>query len=106
MKFDIATLGSISAWGFFDQDESMNVIDLTWAFRCKRYSNQLIKKFKAWFFARGDQQLEGIDLFETYAPVVQYTTVQLMLILEVLLGLKSKQGNVNAIFLHADIPDS
>ena len=48
-------------------------------------------------------QLEGIDFFETYAPVVQWNTVRLMLILEVLLGLKSKQGDVTAAFLHANL---
>ncbi|EJK72404.1 hypothetical protein THAOC_06069 [Thalassiosira oceanica] len=30
----------------------------------------LIKKFKARFCARGDQQLKGVDFFEVYAPVV------------------------------------
>ena len=48
-------------------------------------------------------KLEGIYFFETYAPVVQWTTVILMLILEVLLGLKSKQGDVTAAFLHANL---
>ena len=48
-------------------------------------------------------QLEGIDLFETYAAVVKWSTVRLMLILEVLLGLKSKQGDVSATFLHSDL---
>ena len=51
-------------------------------------------------------QLKGIDFFATYAPVVQWTTVRLMFILEVLLELKSKQGNVTCAFLHADLgPD-
>ena len=48
-------------------------------------------------------QLEGIDFLETYPPVVQWTTVILMLILEVLLGIKSKQGNVTAAFLRVDL---
>ncbi len=51
-------------------------------------------------------QLEGVDFFETYAPVVQWTMIWLMFILEVLLGLKSKQGDVTCAFLHADLtPD-
>ena len=81
----------------------MNVIRLTWAFKLKCYPDGLIKKFNARFYARGDMQLEGIDFFDTYAPVVQWTTIRLMLILEVLLGLKSKQGDVTADFLHADL---
>ena len=48
-------------------------------------------------------QLEGIDFFETYAPVVQWTTICLMIILEVLLGLKAKQGDVTCAFLHANL---
>ncbi len=50
-------------------------------------------------------QLEGIDFFETYVPVVQWTTVRLMLILEVLLWLKLKQVDVTAAFLHANLEE-
>ncbi len=31
--------------------------------------------FKARFCAKGDEQLKGIDFFETYALVVQWTTM-------------------------------
>ena len=66
----------------------MNVLESTWSFNIKRVPSVLNKKFKARFCAQGDQQLEGVDCFETYAPVVQWTTVILMLILEVILDLK------------------
>ncbi len=81
----------------------MIVITGTWAFKCKRFPNGTVKKFKACFCACGDQQLEWIDFFETYATVVQCTTVCLMIILENLLGLKSKQDNVTAAFLCAKL---
>ena len=84
----------------------MNVISSTWAFKYKRYSDGLIKKFKARFCACRDQQLEGIDFFETYAPVVQWTMICLMFILEVLLGLKSMQDDVTCAFLHADLEEN
>ena len=105
MELEIATLEAINAWEVLEYDsETMpNVIPLTWAFKCKRFPDGLIKKFKARFCARGDMQLEGIDFFETYAPVVQWTTIRLMFILEVLLGLKSKQGDVTCAFLHSDL---
>ena len=104
---EIATLEKeMGAWEVVDETADMNVLESTWAFKIKRFPDGLIKKFKARFCARGDQQLEGIDFFETYAPVVQWTTVRLMLTLEVLLKLKSKQGDVTAAFLHADLgPD-
>ncbi len=82
-----------------------HVIPSTWAFKCKRYPDGRIKKFKARFCARGDKQLEGIDFFETYAPVVQWTTIRLTFILEILL-VKSKQEDVLCTFLHGELePD-
>ena len=100
---EINTLNLMKAWEVVKKQDDMNVIRSTWAFKLKRYPDGLIKKFKACFCARGDIQLEGINFFEMYAPVVQWTTARLMLILEVLLGLKSKQDDVTAAFLHANL---
>ncbi len=47
--------------------------------------------------------MEGVDFFETYAPVDQWNTVCLMLILEILLEPKSNQGDVTAEFFHENL---
>ncbi len=106
MELEIFTLESIEAWPVVDQEDEMNVISSTWAFKCKRYPDGLIKKFKARFCACSNQQLEGIDFIETYAPRVQWTTICLMFILEILFGLKSMQGDVTSAFLHADLEEN
>ena len=53
MELEIATLEAPGAWEVLEYDsETMpNVIQLTWAFKCKRFPNGVIKKFKAWFYA-------------------------------------------------------
>ena len=79
----------------------MNVLWSTWAF--KPNPDGLIKKFKAPFCAKRDQQIQGIDFFETYATVVQWTTIHFMLVLKVLLELKSKKGDITTAFLHANL---
>ncbi|KAL7460105.1 hypothetical protein ACHAXS_000572 [Conticribra weissflogii] len=48
----------------------------------------------------GDPLVGGIDFFEAHALVFQWTTVCLMLMLEILLDLKSKQADLTAVFLH------
>ena len=73
---EIETLEAMDAWEVVDRSEAGNVIDSVWAFKLKRFPDGMVKKFKARFCARGDQQLEGVDFFETYAPVVQWTTVR------------------------------
>ena len=98
MEVEIFTLESIDAWDVVIREDHMIIINSTWAFKCKPYPDGLIKKFKARFCARGDQQLQDIDFFKTYAPVVQWTTIRLMFVLEVLLGLKLLQGNITCAF--------
>ena len=93
----------MSAWKIVDREDDMNVIRSTWNFELKRYPNGLIEKFKARLCARGEMQPEEINFFENYAPVVQCTNVRLMLVLEVFLGLKSKQGDVTAAFFQSDL---
>ena len=61
----------------------------TWAFKKKRYPDELLKKFKAIFCVRGDQQVDGLDVFETFAPVVAWIAVRILLTLSMILGLKT-----------------
>ena len=66
---EIETLESMNSWEVVDREGYMNFLKSTWAFKLKRYPDGFIKKFEALFCARGDVQMEGIDSFETYAPV-------------------------------------
>lgn len=100
---EIATLESKEAWEVVPRESWMNVLPSTWAFRCKRFPDGFIRKLKARFCVRGDRQIEGQDFFETFAPVVNWTTVRLLLILSVVLGLATKQVDYTAAFIHAPI---
>ncbi len=109
MKTEIVTLENIGVWSVVDQYDSIGHIMLssTWDFKCRWYADGFIKKFKAQFCAWGNKQLEGTDLFKTYATIVQeWTTIWLMFILEILLRLKSKQGYVTCAFLHGELEPS
>jgi Reverse transcriptase (RNA-dependent DNA polymerase) len=106
MATEIRTLvEKMDAWEVVDRETWMNVLPSTWAFKCKRFPDGLVKKLKARFCVRGDKQLEGIDFFETFAPVVSWTTVRLMLILTLVLGLYTRQVDYTAAFLHAPIDE-
>jgi hypothetical protein len=102
IKLEIVTLEAIDAWSVIDGLDH-HIIARTWDFKCKRYPDGLIKKFKANFCACGFLQLKGIDFFETYATVIECTTIRLIFILEIQLELKSKQGNVTCVFLYTDL---
>jgi hypothetical protein len=81
----------------------MNLLPSTWVFKCKRHPDGSIRKLKARFCARGDRQIEGVDFFDTFAPVVDWTTVRMMLILSIILKLATFQVDYTAAFVHAPI---
>ena len=103
-KIELETLEEKkNSWDVVPRQDWMNVLPSTWAFRCKRYPDGSVKKLKARFCVRGDRQVEGIDYFETFAPVVSWITVRLLLALSLVLGLVTRQVDYTAAFLHADI---
>ena len=89
-----------------DLPRGANIIPGTWAFRVKRYPDNRIKKYKARFCVRGDKQIQGIDVFDTYAPVVGWATVRMMLTMAACLKWDSVQVDFDAAFVHATLPES
>ena len=107
METELATLvDEMKSWELVRRTPEMNVLPSTWAFRCKRRPDGTAKKFKARFCARGDRQKEGIDFFETYSPVAQWTTIRSAMVLAAKLGLVSAQCDITAAFLHAKLPSN
>ncbi len=93
-------------WEYVIRMPDMNVLPSTWAFKIKRYPDGRVKKFKARFCARGDRQKEGIDYFETWALVVQWSTVRIAMILAIKLKLVSVQCDITAAFIHGQVPST
>ena len=105
MVVEYETLLKIKAWTLVKRTSEMSVLPMTWAFKLKRYPDGLAKKFKARFCVRGDRQVEGVDYFETWAPVVTWTTVRSMMILAANKQLCSAQADITAAFVHAPLDD-
>jgi len=82
-----------------------NVLPGTWAFKRKRFPDGRLRKCKARFCVRGDKQVEGVDYFETYAPVVQWSTVRCLLIMSIVLDLKTQQIDYSNAFCQAEIEE-
>jgi hypothetical protein len=49
--------------------------------------------------------VEGVDFFDTFAPVVNWTMVHLMLVLSTILGLSTQQVDYTAALVHAPMDE-
>ena len=83
---------------------NMRVTPSIFACKIKHAADGLRAKLKARFCIRGDKEIEGVDYWKTCAPVVNWNTIRLFLILVAQLELSSTQVDCAAAFTHAPIP--
>ena len=71
IEFKLDTLErKMDAWDIMDRHEETNVLQYNWEFKCKHFPDDAIRKLKSIFCVRGDQQVKGVESFETFSPVV------------------------------------
>lgn len=86
-----------------DWNEDMNMLQSMCVFKCKMFPDRSFRKLKAKLCVQVDQQIERVIFLETFAPVVQWSMIWLMMILSLMLGLATMQANITAAFLHASL---
>ena len=105
MKAEMDQLSKLNAFVAVPREkpiaEGRSIIECTWAFKRKRFPDGSVKKLKARLCVRGDLQKNGVDYFDTYSPVVQWSTVRLLLIVSILLNLETKQVDFTLAFVQA-----
>jgi hypothetical protein len=62
-----------------DMPANTKTIMSIWSFKCKRFPDGTLKKHKACLCAHGSMQTWGTNYWETYAPVVNWASVCLLL---------------------------
>ena len=102
METEILTLIELEVFEIVSRPKG-KVISGVWALKRKRYPDGSVRKLKARYCARGFEQEHGVDYFETFAPVVMWLTVRLLLVMSILMDLDTKQIDYTAAFVHAPI---
>ena len=107
MDKEINTLVSMNTWTVVPRSVALaagkKVIKVTWAFRQKRNPLGQATKKKSRLCVRRDNMIAGVDYGESFSPVVQWSSVRLMLILSIVHGLETRQVDAVNAFAQADL---
>jgi hypothetical protein len=106
MEVELADHESRSHWTLMERKDipiGMKTIMAIWSFKRKRFPDGTLNKHKARLCAHGGQQTWGLDYWETYAPVVTWASVRLLLIVAKIHGLESKSIDFVLAFPQADL---
>nr|GEW44835.1 ribonuclease H-like domain-containing protein [Tanacetum cinerariifolium] len=89
------------SWTLVPRPTDSNIVRCMWLFRHKYLAHGTLSRYKARLVANGSTQLEGVDVDETFSPVVKLGTIQIVLSLVVSRHWPIHQLDVNNAFLHA-----
>ena len=84
-------------------EDWINFLPSTWYLNKKLYSDGSVNKLTACLCAQFDSQIEGINFFGTFVPVINWTTAGLMVIILTILGLSTNEAYYITSFFHAHI---
>ena len=76
---ELQNLKKAKTWDVIERPSSVNIVDSKWVFHLKKDSEGKIIKWKVHLVAKGFTQVQGVDYFETFAPVARLASVQLIL---------------------------
>ncbi|KAJ6843584.1 uncharacterized protein M6B38_297015 [Iris pallida] len=102
---EIDSITSNNTLVLVDLPEGARPIGCKWIFKKKMKANGTIDKFKARLVAKGFAQKQGIDYFDTYAPVARMTTIRLLIALAAIHKLVIHQMDVKTVFLNGELTE-
>ena len=100
MNIEIITLELNKTWTIVDLPASTHVIGCKWVYKVKLKSDGTLERYKASLVAKGYNQCEGLDYYETFSPVAKLTTVRTLLAVAAVKQWHLHQLDVNNAFLH------
>jgi transposase InsO family protein len=92
-------------WCVVERQNDMNVIGSKWVFKKKRDMSGNVSKYKARLVAKGFNQQYGIDYHDTFAPVMKYKSLRIMLALSLYQNTCMEQLDVKTAFLNAQVEE-
>lgn len=102
---ELQSINENDTWEIVDRPNNcMNVVGSKWVFKLKTAPNEQ-PRFKARVVAKGYSQSEGVDYRETFAPVVRYDSVRVVLALAAIHDMKIAQFDVKTAFLNGNLDE-
>nr|GEW09257.1 ribonuclease H-like domain-containing protein [Tanacetum cinerariifolium] len=90
-------------WTSVPRPEGANIVRCMWLFRHKFLADGTLSRYKARLVANGSTQVKGVDVDETFSPVVKSGTIRIVLSLAISRHWLVHQLDVKNAFLHGDL---
>ena len=100
MQEEMTSIHRNNTWTLVSLPSHKRAITCKWVFKIKTTNNGTPPRYKARLVARGFEQTHGIDCFDTFAPVVRWETIRILLAIATHLNWPIHQLDVLTAFLN------
>ncbi|GKA07882.1 ribonuclease H-like domain-containing protein [Tanacetum coccineum] len=97
---------NMDTWILVPRPSDANIVRSLWLFRHKYNVDGTLNRYKARLVANGSTQLKGIDVDETFSPVVKSATICMVLSLALSRHWPVHQLDVKNAFLHGSLSET
>jgi hypothetical protein len=105
MQAELAVLEANNTWSIQPLPPDKVPIGSKWVLKVKLKSDGSLERYKACLVAKGYNQQEGFDYFETFSPITKFVTVRSLLAIAAVKGWSLYQLDVNNAFLHGELDE-
>nr|GEY05314.1 ribonuclease H-like domain-containing protein [Tanacetum cinerariifolium] len=106
MLYEYNALIKNGTWILVPNHAGVNMVRSMWLFKHKFHANGTLSRYKARLVANGSSQQQGIDVDETFSPIVQPATIRTVLSLAVSRKWPIHQLDVKNAFLNGNISET
>lgn len=97
---EIKSLEENNVWDVVPRPKGRKVINGKWVCKVKGDADGEVERFKARYVAKGFSQVQGLDYDETFAPVVRFDSLRLLLAITAHRKWRPRQLDIKTAFLY------
>ena len=105
MNDEMDSMKSNQVWELVEKPKDVKVVSTKWIYTIKKDADGNIQRYKARFVARGFSQIEGVNVNETYSPVIRTESIRLLLNIAIVKNLRVRQFDIKTAFLNGTLDE-
>ncbi|GKV32406.1 hypothetical protein SLEP1_g41016 [Rubroshorea leprosula] len=105
MEDEMNALEKNNTWTLETLPAGKRPIGFQWVYKIKYKVDGIVERYKAHLVAKGFTQVEGLDYYDTFAPVAKLVTVRCLLAVAPIRNWELHQLDVHNAFLHGDLDE-
>ena len=105
MNDEINALRKNKTFEVVDKPIGWNIVGSKWVFKTKRNADATLKRYRARAIAQEFSQAPGFDFEDTFAPVIRYESLRLLLALCARNKWRPRQFDVKSAFLYGKLKE-